>query len=112
MFRQNTSETIGCVIDESSFSTVVIHLEKSRWESQRLGNLLPKVTTTTQPRVVMDLSRVERMTTAAIAQLLLLKGTLLQAGRQMYLRGVQSQPRELCSLLKLTGILLGKAVPS
>ena len=54
--------------------------------------------------VILDLSGVEMMTTAAFAQLLIMKRELMQAGGDLHIQGLHDQPKELCKILMLCGL--------
>jgi anti-anti-sigma regulatory factor len=56
--------------------------------------------------VVVDVSCVQQMTTAAFAQLVAMNSSLRLRGGCMRTEGLQGQPRGLCEILGLVGVLL------
>ena len=54
--------------------------------------------------VILGLSGVEMMTTAAFAQLLIMKRELMQAGGDLHIQGLHDQPKDLCEILMLCGL--------
>jgi len=55
---------------------------------------------------IVDLSSVQQVTTAAFAQLIMAARQAKKSGRNMYIRGLQEQPKQLCNILKLNKLLL------
>ena len=102
MFGARKARNIACTVQESLSSIVFVRIDKPVWQFEVLGKIKPALGWT---QMVIDLSGVKRMTTAALAQLLAIKQQLSTTGRKMRIQGLQQQPRELCNLLKLTPML-------
>ncbi|MBN1436897.1 MAG: STAS domain-containing protein [Sedimentisphaerales bacterium] len=51
--------------------------------------------------VIVDLSRVNRITTSAFAQLICLRNSFAHAGHKLIIAGLQGQPQALYDMLKL-----------
>lgn len=83
---------------------VVIKIEKAILDYAGLMEAKGKIDAAQCSNVTLDLSRVEMMTTAAFAQLLIIKRALMRAGGDLRIRGLRDQPRALCEVLKLCGL--------
>jgi ABC-type transporter Mla MlaB component len=57
------------------------------------------------PKIILDLSNVQEVTTKGLASLLKLKYNQKRSGKELYIQGLQGQPKTLCQLLKLCGLL-------
>ena len=86
-------------------STVLVRIKEPIWESDQLEAFKPVLCARGPTRVIVDLSNVQQMAVAAIAQLLTVKHLLQRRGREMYIRGLQAQPRTLRNLLGLREVL-------
>ena len=102
MFSSRQARNITCTVQGSRSPIVFVRIEKPVWRFEVLGKIKPVIGWT---RLVVDLSCVKRMTTAALAQLLVVKHELSRTGQKMCILGIQDQPRTLCGMLKLTNIL-------
>ncbi len=58
-----------------------------------------------QPTVIVDLSRVEELTTAALAELVAFRKRLLREGFDLALVGLHGRARTLYDVLRLAGVL-------
>ena len=105
MFYTKSLEAIQCKIEESSPSSVLVRIENPSWQYQKLENTKFMLNTFSRFCLVFDLSEVQQMTTAAFAQLVMIKGLLHQVGSDLHVQGLQEQPKALCEILKLTDIL-------
>ena len=108
MVSVNHLQGIQYKIEQAGDSTVIVRLDKAVWDHEKLENLIPQLKGYGRSRVYVDVSRVQQMSTTAIAQLLTLKVRLREYGRPMHVTGFQKQPRQMCDLLKLTEQLLVK----
>ena len=82
-----------------------IRIEESFLDYDRLTSLKPQFDSLASPEIIIDLSHVSRMTTAAFAQLVTIKAALHRAGHDLHITGLQEQPKALCELLKLVGLV-------
>jgi len=88
-----------------SFSAQIISIEESFLDYDRLTALKGQFDSVASPEIIIDLSHVSRMTTAAFAQLVTIKVALHRAGHNLHITGLQEQPKALCELLKLAGLV-------
>ena len=102
MFGSRKTRNIACTVHESLSSIVFVRIDKPVWQFEIFAKIKPALN---WRQLIVDLSGVKRMTTAALAQLLAIKQQLNRTGREMRIQGLQQQPRELCNLLKLTPML-------
>ena len=79
-------------------ASVLSHAEASRLADLAIGS-------TTNPVIVLDLSRCEEARTAAFARLVLLRRSLREQGRDLRLAGLHDQPARLFEVHRLEGIL-------
>ena len=86
-------------------SAETICIEEPFLDYDRLTSLKPTFYTISSPEIIVDLSHVARMTTAAFAQLVTIKAALHRGGHNLHVTGLQGQPQALCDLLKLAGIV-------
>lgn len=89
-------------------ATKVIRVTRSVWGNTRERCISGGLATEDLRCVVVDLGNVHHMTTAAFAQLLRIKARLGNSGGRLVIRGLREQPRALCGILKLDGLLLGE----
>lgn len=82
-----------------------IRIDELFLDYDRLASLKPKFYLIKSPEIIVDLSHVSRMTTAAFAQLVTIKSALRKGGRNLHITGLQKQPQALCDLLKLAGLV-------
>jgi len=82
----------------------VIKIDKPILDYNQLLRLQPNIAGAASNDVILDLSKVEMMTTAAFAQLLIMKRELMQAGGDLHIQGLHDQPEALCEILKLCGL--------
>ena len=75
----------------------------SHAEATRLADLA--ISSTTNPVIVLDLSRCDEASTAAFARLVLLRRALKAQGRDVRLAGLHDQPARLFEVHRLGGIL-------
>ena len=109
MAHAKHSENVRCIVETTSQSTVLLKIDKPFWQYEILERIKVVPEVANWSCLVIDLSAVQRATTAAFAQLLQVKRQLMKAGRRMSLQGIQEQPLELCRILKLTDLLLNGA---
>ena len=81
-----------------------IEIDRPILDYNQLVRLRANITDVASNDVVLDLSRVEMMTTAAFAQFLIMKHELMQAGGNLHIQGLHDQPEALCEILKLCGL--------
>jgi len=82
----------------------VVKIDKTILDYNQLLDLQAKINVIASVDVILDLSKVEMMTTAAFAYLLTMKRELMQAGGNLYIQGLHDQPQALCEILKLCGL--------
>ena len=82
-----------------------IRIEEPFLDYDRLTSLKPQFDSPASPEIIIDLSHVARMTTAAFAQLVTIKAALHRTGHDLHIIGLQEQPQALCELLKLAGLV-------
>lgn len=109
MFCSTLSENLQYSIDNSNSSTWTISIKETVWQYNRLNSSELPLSAIKQMDVIIDLSGVQRMSTAAFAQLVKIKSLLQQKGRRMVICGLQKQPQTLCELLKLSRLLCGES---
>jgi hypothetical protein len=106
MFCSPFSKNIQYGEENTNNSTAFIRIKKSVLGYDDLENFKMMVNAVICSRVIVDLSSVKQMTTAAFAQLIVMKSLLRRIGRDLYIEGLRSQPKALCDILKLTNILV------
>ena len=82
----------------------MIKIDNPILDYDRLHSVLANLPTTGSTDLILDLSQVELMTTSAFAYLLAAKRKLMQAGGDLHIQGLHSQPKALCEVLKLCGL--------
>lgn|GEM_PF-5349541 len=82
----------------------MIKIDNPILDYDQLHNVLANLPTPGSTDLILDLSQVELMTTSAFAYLLAAKRKLMQAGGDLHIQGLRSQPKALCEVLKLCGL--------
>ena len=81
-----------------------IKIDKPILDYNQLLDLQAKINVAASVDVILDLSKVEMMTTAAFAYLIIMKRDLMQARGNLHIQGLHDQPEALCEILKLCGL--------
>jgi len=106
MFARRGPRKIPYRIENEDPRTVRLRINRRVWKFDRL-ECPPLINEAGNPvDVVVDVSRVHQMTTAAFAQLVAMNTSLRLHGGSMRTEGLQAQPRGLCEILGLGGFLL------
>lgn len=82
----------------------IIKIGKTILDYKQLLFWKAKIDAAVTADVILDLSGVEMMTTAAFAQFIMMKRELMQAGGDLHIQGLHDQPKELCKILMLCGL--------
>ena len=86
-------------------SYLLIRLDQPIWEHDKLVDFRKVVPKNATGPIVVDLSRIQQISTAAFSQLLAMKCLCKKRGLSMRIQGLQKQPQALCEILKLTEVL-------
>ena len=108
MFWSKQSDTISWRLDRVSSSTIVIQLDNPIWKYAKLPNIDHSLIDYIESQVIIDLSNVRQMTTAAFVILLMMKNQLQEKGSTVCIRGLHGQPKSLCEVLKLNDLLFSE----
>jgi len=82
----------------------IINIGKPILDYHQLLSWKAKIIAADTVDMILDLSGVELMTTAAFAQLLIMKRELMQNGGDLHIQGLHDQPKDLCEILMLCGL--------
>jgi len=107
MFRVSPIPMMDYLMETISPLTVRIRLMNPEWQYARLPDLEQRLSGSLYSQVILDLTEVQRMTSASLALLIALKSKLQREGLRVYIQGLQGQPRSLCEVLRLNHLLLG-----
>jgi len=108
MFFHAHNEDIPFQVEQFRDSHLLIRLYKPIWGYDKLADFRKVVPKSARFSIIVDLSRVQQMSTAAFSQLLVMKSICDEQGRPMRIQGLQKQPQALCEILKLTDVLLNE----
>ena len=106
MAQSRLTRSLSYQIDKSYPSDIHIKLCDTNWDYEKLE--ISDHVNSSINNITIDLSNVKQVTTAALAQLILFKRNLARIGHKMIVRGINTQPRAMCEILKLNNILVGK----
>lgn len=108
MFLPDRLTRLQCTVEAPASDLRLVRVTEPVWTHQAQ---LPvaELSRTGVSRLHVDLSAVQKMSTAALAELLILKHRLSQQGCDVMFQGFQQQPRDLCRVLKLSALLADEA---
>jgi len=86
-------------------SKVILQLEGPSWNFQKLKEFEARRPIVSVSCIVLDLCRVRHMKTVDFAELLHFRNELGRRSQKLIVQGLQQQPRAVCSLLGLEGLL-------